>query len=435
MTDQKIPLQTSEVIYQQPLEEETTFIDVLTVIVKKKALILLITSIFVVLSFCYYFLATPIYRANISFLPPPQEIYLSEIDPNLFERVIDTGLKGKNAESSTNIFDHLNNEKYLYRQFLTRVQSFNQQKEVLLNERFSEKFFGKSPDPENQGQRFIDLHNTVSFKMDRLLKPVKNSIPLDKPAFLEMEGPNPIAMAEFLNTLADSAKTAVIKETQYALQSLIDNRLKIATRHKEFLRLKANQQHLKKIQVLSDSLKIAQNLGIKNNNFHLLKRNEQAGEIKQKSNEVLQKGLMKLFKNGIIPQWFLYGEKALTEELKILNARTSQVLSNSHKIAQNLDTKNNSIHLPKDNDDIYIEGLVDLENQIKQLQSFNASTLTPDVILIEQPSIPPTKPINLKIEKVFSIGIGLGLFLGIIAAFLSHAMGILRDKKKEGSLV
>jgi len=334
MTDQKIPLQTSEVIYQQPLEEETTFIDVLTVIVKKKALILLITSIFVVLSFSYYFLATPIYRANISFLPPPQEIYLSEIDPNLFERVIDTGLKGKNAESSTNIFDHLNNEKYLYRQFLTRVQSFNQQKEVLLNERFSEKFFGKSPDPENQGQRFIDLHNTVSFKMDRLLKPVKNSIPLDKPAFLEMEGPNPIAMAEFLNTLADSAKTAVIKETQYALQSLIDNRLKIATRHKEFLRfkasLKANQQHLKKIkdhlnkiQVLSDSLKIAQNLGIKNNNFHLLKRNEQAGEIKQKSNEVLQKGLMKLFKNGIIPQWFLYGEKALTEELKILNARTS----------------------------------------------------------------------------------------------------------------
>ena len=49
-------------------------------------------------------------------------------------------------------------------------------------------------------------------------------------------------MAEFLNTLADSAKAATISETQYALQTLIDNQLKFAKRHEKFLRLIANER-------------------------------------------------------------------------------------------------------------------------------------------------------------------------------------------------
>ena len=48
-----------------------------------------------------------------------------------------------------------------------------------------------------------------------------------------------------------------------------------------------------------------------------------------------QKGLAKANKDGIIPHWFLYGEKALIEELKILNSRTNQFLPDSREIAQN----------------------------------------------------------------------------------------------------
>ena len=82
----------------------------------------------------------------------------------------------------------------------------------------------------------VDLHNAISLKVAGLLKPKKNSIPLDKPANLEMKGTNPIVMAEFLNALTDSTKAAIIKETQYALQKLVDNRLKIALNHKDLLR-------------------------------------------------------------------------------------------------------------------------------------------------------------------------------------------------------
>ena len=119
-----------------------------------------------------------------------------------------------------------------------------------------------------------------------------------------------------------------------------------------------------------------------------------------------------------IPQWFLYGEKALTEEIKVLKSKVNQFISNPPETAQNLN-KNN---------DNYIDGLTDLEALIKQLKSFEVNTLVPKVVLIVQPSTPPIKPVNLEEKKVLPVGIGLGLLIGIIAAFLSHSMELLRNK-------
>ena len=145
MTGPKAPQQTTNANFQQPLEEETTFIDVLAIVVKKKLLIILITSLGTFLSFSYYFLATPIYQAEISFLPPFQETYLSKINPNLLTRTIETSLDKTESgnKNSANIWANLNSNNFLYRQFLTKVQSFSLQKEVLNNEKFLKGFFRK----------------------------------------------------------------------------------------------------------------------------------------------------------------------------------------------------------------------------------------------------------------------------------------------------
>ena len=439
MTDQKTTQQSFDMNCQYPVEEEISFIDILAVIVKKRGLIFLFTSIFTFLSIAYFFIATPIYVAKVSFLPPPREIDLSSINPNLFKQTIGYSLGGekngrKEPENSVSIINQLTSDKFLYRQYLTRVQSFNQQKKILSKKNILENFFGQTPAPEKLDEIFINLHKHVSIKTDVFSKTKENFIPLDKPVDLEMKGNNPVAMAEFLNALAESTKTVIIKETQEFLQTLIDKRIKIANRTKEHLRFKAKINARKEIQALiqtlSESLKIAQSLNIKNNNFHLLKNNEAIKEstpaerIKQKN----IKGLMKPFKDGLIPKWFLYGEKALKEEIKVLNSRSNQVISASPETAQSLDKRNNNFNLLKGNDDNYIDGFVDLEVLIKQLKSFKANTLIPIVVLIDQPSIPPTKPINLKAQKIIPIGIGLGLFFGIIAAFLSHSMEKLRTK-------
>ena len=439
MTDQKTTQQSFDTNYQYPVEEEISFIDILAVIVKKRGLIFLFTSIFTFISISYFFIATPIYVAKVSFLPPPREIDLSSINPNLFKQTIGYSLGGekngrKEPENSVDILNQLTSDKFLYRQYLTRVQSFNQQKKILSKKNILEKFFGQTPAPEKLDEIFINLHNQVSINTDGFSKTKENFIPLDKPVDLEMKGNNPVAMAEFLNALAESTKTEIIKETQEFLQTMIDKRIKIANKTKEHLRFKAKINARKEIQALiqtlSESLKIAQSLNIKNNNFHLLKNNEAIKEstpaerIKQKN----IKGLMKPFKDGLIPKWFLYGEKALKEEIKVLNSRSNQVISASPETVQSLDKRNNNFNLLKGNDDNYIDGFVDLELLIKQLKSFKANTLIPIVVLIDQPSIPPTKPINLKAQKIIPIGIGLGLFFGMIAAFLSHSMEKLRTK-------
>ena len=439
MTDQKTTQQSFDMNCQYPVEEEISFIDILAVIVKKRGLIFLFTSIFTFLSIAYFFIATPIYVAKVSFLPPPREIDLSSINPNLFKQTIGYSLGGekngrKEPENSVDILNQLTSDKFLYRQYLTRVQSFNQQKKILSKKNILENFFGQTPAPEKLDEIFINLHNQVSINTDGFSKTKENFIPLDKPVDLEMKGNNPVAMAEFLNALAESTKTEIIKETQEFLQTMIDKRIKIANRTKEHLRFKAKINARKEIQALiqtlSESLKIAQSLNIKNNNFHLLKNNEAIKEstpaerIKQKN----IKGLMKPFKDGLIPKWFLYGEKALKEEIKVLNSRSNQVISASPETVQSLDKRNNNFNLLKGNDDNYIDGFVDLEVLIKQLKSFKANTLIPIVVLIDQPSIPPTNPINLKAKIIILIGIGLGLFFGMIAAFLSHSMEKLRTK-------
>ena len=58
---------------------------------------------------------------------------------------------------------------------------------------------------------------------------VISSFNANKPAEFEMTGPNPSAMSEFLNTLAEATKITIVKETQHALQNTINNRLKVVS--------------------------------------------------------------------------------------------------------------------------------------------------------------------------------------------------------------
>ena len=52
-----------------------------------------------------------------------------------------TVVENKNLVSSPNIWGNLNSNNFLYRQFLTKVQSFSLQKEVLNNEKFLKGIF------------------------------------------------------------------------------------------------------------------------------------------------------------------------------------------------------------------------------------------------------------------------------------------------------
>ena len=72
----------------------------------------------------------------------------------------------------------------------------------------------------------------------------------------------------------------------------------------------------------------------------------------------------------------------------------------------------------------------ELEAKIAGLSRINLSEISLEPVLISQPSIPPSQPIAPDKIKIIAIGIVLGLFIGLLGAFLSNVRDQLREKEK-----
>ena len=79
--------------------------------------------------------------------------------------------------------------------------------------------------------------------------------------------------------------------------------------------------------------------------------------------------------------------------------------------------------------DQHIEGAAELNLEIAALSRIDLSKINFEPAIISQPSISPVHPFKPDKTKIIGIGIALGLFLGIIAAFLSHLVGQLRARQ------
>ena len=103
----------------------------------------------------------------------------------------------------------------------------------------------------------------------------------------------------------------------------------------ERLRYKAKENRLSQIEVLTDAAKLAGSLGITNNSFK---------NINNTDNNSMNFNIA-ISDDSDVPDWYLYGEKALLERVSLLEKRT--------------------------NDDPFIEELIDLKNQISAIINNN----------------------------------------------------------------
>ena len=189
------------------------------------------------------------------------------------------------------------------------------------------------------------------------------------------------------------------------------------------LRVKAKTHRLNEIIQLKDALKIAKELGVVENSF--------SGKT---SNKVLS---VQVGKGVDMPTWYLFGSKALASEIEVLEAVS--------------------------NDDPYIPGLVDLQNQLKALEhnrlletlrardnddafveeisrltaekkTLEALVFSPQGITsrtVNNYSYPPEYPIKPNKRLVVVLGGVLGLMLGIFAAFLVNFLEKNRKQEDE----
>ena len=381
MTDKKDPFPSSSDSIQNPIrtpEDEVNLIELLEVLLSRKALIILVTLFFSIPSVLYSLWATPIYRAAMGVLPagdPAAKAIWDTIGAD-----VDTEVFSQSKLTITN--------QSVFEEFLTKMQSYTHYQKVLEGGNFFEKFNGSTDEFKNSGQLLSSIHGSLILRRRYRDGPF---------TYISIEGSNPKLLAEFLNASAEAA----IRDIQIKTKKRLAIEEKQITREREYKFVQA--QNIKKylITFLNEELKMARKMNIKSNNFK--------------------------FETGshIQPIWFLYGEAALIEEIKTLEeSKFYNDISFSQAIM--LSNKFNSVMQKHYFGDL---GTIAVSTDTKD--KILATDLSAKLRVVDiEPSISPINPIKPKKSKIIFICTLLGLFLGITAAFLGSALENFRKRKK-----
>jgi len=257
-----------------------------------------------------------------------------------------------------------------------------------------------------------------------------------------------------INEINDQIQRLRIKSKNNRLDKILriknDNKLKIAKLNDQIklLRIKAKQDRLNKIQLLTDAIIIADEVGIVDNNFKKI-NSDSASSITIE----IDKG------NQSFPKWYLYGRKALSKELDILKTRTNddpyiaKLVGLQNKI-KTIESDRDLINLHnRTNDDPYTPEIIDLQNtlisiksnqtlqtlesrkddspfvaainkldiEVIKLKSFKLSSIGINAMQINQKAYPSKTPIKPKRKLIISVAFIAGFILSILLVFILNA--------------
>jgi LPS O-antigen subunit length determinant protein (WzzB/FepE family) len=385
----------------------------------------------------YYALSIPsTYKANISFLSPSQS---SVLQLNKIK------LMSEKSETSETV----------YHNFLNNVMSSQFQRKV-----FDENDYLTRLNPNNSPIKNLDSYisgftKSVTLESSKDKKGEKSNY--EKPIIISLEGGDAAIISSFLNDLATIADKQTVNESLNIIQQKIDirleeinkqrgllllrakqDRLSIIERIKEEdgqkineindqierLRVKAKQDRLNKMQVLTDRSKIAKSLGIIDNNFKNISNN----------NETNTQLSIAVGDNIKLPEWYLYGEKALLKEIDILQNRknddayVSEIVNlkskisaiNSNQILKTLESRQD--------DSPFIAEINELDIESIKLQELMPSSADINAMQINQYAYPTETPIKPKKRLIVAVAFIAGFILSIFLVFIMNAFRKEDDK-------
>jgi LPS O-antigen subunit length determinant protein (WzzB/FepE family) len=364
-------------------EYEMSLADLLDALIRKKVLILSVTTVFTLFSIFYAKSITPTYQVSIAFLEP-QETYLSILPSDIAQQ-----LPGRKT----------NNPSIFFR-FLSEIMSFSAKEEVFRSGDFLKKFYGENSTVSMESA-VLNAHNSISVTKEKSDWIDKDSPEYISPIVLKMEGPKPEAIAEFLTALAKSARQSIEDEVYSQTKELINSKIHQISSNINDLYLTANSESADSAAFYTEQLQIAKELGIKDHNFDKVSNRDIGVSVVNQSaiSSLMQQDRQTHVQMDItdnsIPTWYLFGEKALRLEINKYKNRQKGAL---------------------------ISGLFEKETLLKKYKSINLAIMKLKIYTLSQPSIPPTTPIKPNKVRIVSIGAGLGLIVGIIIALLCNAI-------------
>ena len=203
------------------------------------------------------------------------------------------------------------------------------------------------------------------------------------------------------------------------------NEIVALTEQIDSLRSNATENRLNDIVVLTDAARLARSLGIKENNFKLI------GDDETNSNLTIAIG-----ENKDLPQWYLYGEKALLERVELLESRTSD-----DPFIPELVTLKNQLHEVENNnllatlkarqdDSPFVAEIVKLDIEKIKLESAIIDLTGVSSMQISQAAISPTIPIKPNKRMIVVLAF-IGSFM--MSIFLALIMNALKPDEEHSS--
>tara|TARA_B100000959_G_scaffold173232_1_gene181332 strand:- start:34 stop:1410 length:1377 start_codon:yes stop_codon:yes gene_type:complete len=318
---------------------------------------------FVTLLAIIYILISPTppinYLATASFTSPSQS---SVVNLNRFQLVSDRILyepetAGKQLERFS---------EAIFSSFLKKIMTRKVQEKV-----FYENEYLTALNPENEPIN-VENYGSGFFGSISVLAPIKKDVNLLENAYLiSMQGSDAEIISRFLNQLVASADKETVNDYISLGKKKIDIRLAEIALERDLLlskakqdrlakiqkikeedaqkirdlndqidraRYKAKQNRLNQIQTLASAAQLAGSLGIVENNLGQISENNNEIDLNIENKEDMDQ-------TYFLPEWYLFGEKALLERVEILKNRT--------------------------NDDPFISKLVTLNNEINEIQNNN----------------------------------------------------------------
>jgi chain length determinant protein (polysaccharide antigen chain regulator) len=387
MNDKEIPLSSTpyqgENFKHEP-EDEVNILDLLTVLFRKRVLISFTASIIIALSIFYAFSTKNTYRATIWFQLSKKS--LTNTFPEAYQEVI------RNASQSVvgkNVKNLVIEKKLLFNKFIAELQSYSNQEKVFIEGKFHERFVADNPKNDMKKGIVQEIYRSIHTRKGVGLS--------TKVVDFEMKGVNPELASDYLNALADWVKIKIELDLQKSIEKGAKAQLAAYSFQLNSMIIKAQKKHEDKVIFLKDNIEIAKNLGISGNNFDKYI----PGEHRELSEDRLTYKYL-----GLIswPAWYLYGQRALEQQLNLMERRG--VPSQSNKETSELIFKIESI----------------------SKQDFSKINFEP--VIISRPSIPPVDQINDTKMSIILIGTLSGLIIGILIALLGCLMTELKKRSK-----
>ena len=363
-------------INQEPYPYQTDEIDLRKLfnsLVARKLLIFGLTAFVTLLAIIFATNLTPIYKSNALFTAPDNNSMI-HINKLQFTK-----------ELKDSVFSS----------FLTTLSSKQFQTKVFLDGGYLALF-----NPENNPIDSAPVFIANTLKSIAISRPSVTQKDLalgflnEMPYSVSIEGANAELMTRYLNELIDRADEKVINDLIKNSNQQVDFRLSEILLEREALILKAKQSRLNEIVVLKDAATIAKSLGIVNNNF------SQIGDENITSNLIIAIG-----DNQTLPDWYLYGEKALLERANILSNR--------------------------ENDEPFIPQLIKLEAEKFNLESAEMQDMSnANSMQLNKIATNPNSPIKPNKRMIVMLAF-IGSFM--VSIFLALVMGALKPDEESSA--